>query len=299
MRIPGSWTIARPFGVPVRIHWSVPVCALLAGGFAVAPGAWLAYLLLVLFHEAGHAFVVRRVGARATALDILGFGGLCWWEGEVTALQRACIAWGGIWAQMIIFAVTGIAVLSLGRPANGFANQMVDVALVSNLWLIGVNLLPIPPLDGKDAWTLFPLLRRRLSRRIDPSLPPALQRALSRSGSISVAPAERPTKLRVASPTRSVGTPSPSGGRVRVVAPHLDRRAIESPSPHDDFDESSFTPEAEAVIERARAIAREAARDPGAPPTAAGSSREDGPSAPRDPKPQGGPSGGDRGDGSP
>ena len=48
MRIPGSWTIARPFGVPVRIHWSVPVCALLAGGLEVSPGAWLAYLLLVL-----------------------------------------------------------------------------------------------------------------------------------------------------------------------------------------------------------------------------------------------------------
>lgn len=275
MRIPGSWTIARPFGVPVRIHWSVPVCAFLAGGFSVAPGAWLAYLLLVLIHEAGHAFVVRRVGARANALDVLGFGGLCWWEGEVTPLQRACIAWGGIWAQMIVFAVTGIAVLLLGHPSHWFAKQMVDVALMSNLWLIGINLLPIPPLDGKDAWTLFPLLRRRFSRRIDPSLPRSVQRALSRSGSIAITTADRTSKHRATA-------------RLRVVAPDLDRRAIDAPSPPDDFDESSFTPEAEAVIERARAIAREAARDGGqAPP----------PDAP--PRPEGDDSGGDRGDGSP
>jgi hypothetical protein len=116
MRIAGSWTVARPFGVPIRLHWSIPVCALLAGGLRVAPGAWLAYLLLVLIHEAGHAFVVRRVGARALALDVLGFGGLCWWEGSVTPIQRACIAWGGVWAQMVVLAVTGACVLLLGMP---------------------------------------------------------------------------------------------------------------------------------------------------------------------------------------
>src|SRR5262245_9556225 len=161
MRTPGSWTVARPFGVPIRIHWSVPVCALLAGGLHVAPGAWLAYLLLILIHEAGHALVVRRVGARALALDVLGFGGLCWWEGAVTPIQRACIAWGGVWAQMVVLAIAGACVLLFGKPAHPFVAQMVDVAIVSNLWLIGVNLLPIPPLDGKDAWSLFPLLRRR------------------------------------------------------------------------------------------------------------------------------------------
>lgn len=248
MRIPGSWTIARPFGVPVRIHWSVPVCALLAGGLEVSPGAWLAYLLLVLIHEAGHAFVVRRVGGRATALDILGFGGLCWWDGEVTALGRACIAWGGIWAQMIVFAIVGVAVLLLGHPSSRFADQMIEVALTSNLWLMGINLLPIPPLDGKEAWTLFPLLRRRwFGPRVDASMLRSRDRSLPRATSISErAPAPRAVT------------------RVRVIAPRLDRTEIARPTPGDDleFDEASFTPEAEAVIERARAIAREAAQSP-------------------------------------
>lgn len=222
--MPGSWTVARPFGVPIRLHWSIPVCALLAGGFRFAPGAWLAYLLLILIHEAGHAYVVRRVGARALALDVLGFGGLCWWEGSVTPIQRACIAWGGVWAQMVVLAIAGAGVLVLGMPSHPFAAQMVEVALWSNLWLIGLNLLPIPPLDGKEAWSLFPLLRRRF----------ALRRAARASA------------------------------RVRVlVVPHLDSKQIASPPPATaDAGDPELTPEVLAVIERARAIAREAAMDP-------------------------------------
>jgi hypothetical protein len=223
MRIPGSWTIARPYGVPIRIHWSVPVCALLAGGIHVAPGAWLAYLLLVVIHEAGHAYVVRRAGARALALDVLGFGGLCWWDGHVTPIQRACIAWGGIWAQTIVLAVTGIAVLLFGMPGHWFAEQMVKTFLVSNLWLIGLNLLPIPPLDGKEAWTLFPLLRRRFAAR-------------------------RAQRERV----RPLPAPKVHIARIAVL-----------PEDADDFDEDSFTPEVADVLERVRAIVRrEAARDP-------------------------------------
>lgn len=225
MRIPGSWTVARPYGVPIRLHWSIPVCALIAGGLRFAPGAWLAYLLLILIHEAGHAYVVRRVGARALALDVLGFGGLCWWEGSVTPIQRACIAWGGVWAQMVVLAIAGAGVLLFGMPAHPFAAQMVDVALVSNLWLIGLNLLPIPPLDGKEAWSLFPLLRRRF----------ALRRA-----------ARARAKVRV------------------LVVPHLDSKQIASPPPATavEPEDPELTPEALAVIERARVIAREAALDP-------------------------------------
>lgn len=230
MRIAGSWTIARPFGVPVRVHWSVPLCALLAGGVRIAPGAWLAFLLLVLIHEAGHAFVVRRTGARVAALDVLGFGGLCWWEGSVTPLQRACIAWGGIWAQMVVLIVTGAAVLSFGHPSHPFAAQMVDVWITGNLWLMGINLLPIRPLDGEEAWALFPLLRRRIAARRR-----AGRAALGAPVTISI---ER-------IPPPASAPPIASGGLADA-----------------DITEDDYTPEVHEVLERTRAIAREAARDP-------------------------------------
>lgn len=254
MRIPGSWTVARPFGVPVRIHWSVPLFALLAGGARIAPGAWLAALLLVLLHEAGHAFVVHRVGARATALDVLGFGGLCWWEGEVTPLQRAYIAWGGIWAQLVVFAVTAACVAVLGDPANAFVADMVRVALWSNLWLIGINLLPIPPLDGKEAWSLFPLLRRRFARR-------RAARASFTSAAATSSLLDRLASSGGASARAPLSKAGP-GARLHVLAPRLDPKQIQNPTAvADDVDESSFTPEVEAVLDRARAIARAAARD--------------------------------------
>lgn len=238
MRIAGSWTIARPFGVPIRIHWSVPVCAVLAGRLRIAPGAWLAFVLLILIHEIGHLLVVRRVGARARALDVLGFGGLCWWDGAVTPLQRACIAWGGIWAQMFVLLVTGLAVLALGKPSHAFAADMVDVALVGNLWLMGVNLLPIPPLDGSEAWSLFPLLRRRLAAR----------RAARRL----------PIRIDVWSPSaRSSAAPPTSS-----VPAALPSTKLPAGPAADDVDEGDYTPEVLEVLERTRAIARDAARDP-------------------------------------
>lgn len=245
MRIAGSWTIARPFGVPLRVHWSVPVCAFLAGGLRIAPGAWLAFLLLVLVHEAGHALVVRRTGARITALELLGFGGLCRWEGHVTPLARACIAWGGVWAQLAVLAVTGAALLAFGAPSHPFAAQMVDVATVGNLWLMGVNLLPIRPLDGEEAWALFPLLRRRLDAR-------RAARQLLQGGASGGSP----------------GLTAARGGRVTIAIPRIAPPSYVPPPAHDDagepdsFGEDDYTPEVREVLERTRAIAREAARDP-------------------------------------
>lgn len=246
MRIAGSWTIARPFGVPLRIHWSVPVCALLAGGVRVAPGAWLAFLLLVIIHEMGHLLVVRRAGARPVALDILGIGGLCSWEGSVTPIQRACIAWGGVWAQMVVLVITSALVLLLGRPASPFANQMVDVAITSNLWLIGLNLLPLPPLDGAEAWSLFSILHRRFRARRE------ARHAARRAADVGAAP------MIIVPPRRAP---------VVREAPRVTRPATGGPShkPRDDFDDiadGDYTPEVLEVLERTRSIARDAARDP-------------------------------------
>lgn len=252
MRIRGSWTIARLWGVPVRIHWSVIVFVLLSGGFSYRPGAWVATLLLILIHEIGHALVVRSVGARATALDVLGFGGLCWWEGRVTPLGRAAIAWGGIWAQLVVFGVAALYVSLRGYPASTFVADMLHVAVTNNLYLVAFNLLPIQPLDGAEAWALFPLLRRRLKgeRELSPMLASEARAVLLSQRRPSPASSGRPPPIRAAA-------------RVQVIAPKLDRRQIERPTAVDwtDIDERDFTPEAHAVIERARVIAQEAARE--------------------------------------
>src|SRR3954469_24579295 len=87
--------------VPIRVHWTMPFGALLLSRFRFAPVVWAAFFVLVLIHEIGHAFVVQRVRATAIAVEVHAFGGLCRWQGDVTPLARAAIAWGGVWAQMV------------------------------------------------------------------------------------------------------------------------------------------------------------------------------------------------------
>ena len=61
-------------------------------------------------------------------------------------------------------------------PSNSLWLRQIEIALVqTNLAMIVLNLLPIPPLDGAEAWAIFPAwLRRRRHTRGPP--PPSRTR---------------------------------------------------------------------------------------------------------------------------
>ena len=73
----GFLALGRFRGVPVRLHWSTALGALIFSGGRFVPAFWVAFVVLVLIHEFGHAIVVQRLGHRALAVDVTGFGGLC------------------------------------------------------------------------------------------------------------------------------------------------------------------------------------------------------------------------------
>jgi hypothetical protein len=149
----GYWTLGRFRGLPLRVHWSVPLAALLLGQFA--PLNWILFVLIVLVHELGHAALVWRYGLRVVSIDLTGFGGLCRWSGNATAHERAVIAWGGVLAQAALVIVALIAgALFSGAGLHFWAAASADFVRM-NLVLIAVNLLPIPPLDGAEAWRVF------------------------------------------------------------------------------------------------------------------------------------------------
>ena len=165
MRRSGYLAIGRWRGVPVLLHWTTPLGALWFSGFSFAPALWVAFVGLVLVHELGHAYFVQRFGARVLQVEAHALGGLCTWSGRTNAIQRAVIAWGGVVAQGLVLA-GGLAFLAVqGRPEGASAAQVLHVAIVVNLWMIGLNLLPFRPLDGAAAWPLFPLLWRRRKAR--------------------------------------------------------------------------------------------------------------------------------------
>jgi hypothetical protein len=151
----GFYRVGRPFGVALLAHWSLPLGALLAGGLDFRPLAWATFVLLVLIHDAGHALVVRWTGNRVVAWELTGVGGVCRWRGSASPAKRAMIAWGGILAQALVAFGTWLATLSFGSPTAGWADTVVHALIETNLWVMALNLLPIPPLDGAVAWGLF------------------------------------------------------------------------------------------------------------------------------------------------
>ncbi len=161
----GYWRVGTYRGAPLRLHWSLPVGLLLFGRFELAPIAWLTTLALFLVHEAGHASLVRQHGLRVNNVDLTGLGGECRWIGSPTVRERVFIAWGGVIAQTVALVVVQALVLALGEPSAPWLVQVVDVYTRVNLWLIAINLLPLPHLDGAVAWEILPGYRRwRLAR---------------------------------------------------------------------------------------------------------------------------------------
>lgn len=201
----GTLRIASYRGAPVLLHWSLALGLLAFGGIRFVPGFWLGFTLLILIHELGHAYLVRRMGYGVQAVVVHGFGGFCSWNGHATRLEHAVIAWGGVLGQAILLALTYAYISVFGEPTSVFGWQVRDAWIRANLWIMALNLLPVAPLDGAEAWQLFRAMRvesvsfrelvgrclpRFRRRRPKSSLPRSSQRPVEKSPSRSRPPAE-------------------------------------------------------------------------------------------------------------
>jgi stage IV sporulation protein FB len=168
----GYFTLGHWRGAPIRLHWSVLLVGVWFGRDSIA--RWLALFALILLHELGHATFVRYFRHRVVGIYLTGLGGVCSWSGNASAIETAAIAWGGIAAQALLYAATTIFVLVTGGPSSRLEAELVDVFTRTNAWLMAINLLPFPPLDGAHAWSLFRLLRQRREGRPSPftAVPP-------------------------------------------------------------------------------------------------------------------------------
>lgn len=223
MLIDGYFRVGRLAGVDLRLHWSVPVGALVFGSLRFEPILWLAFLAVILVHDLGHALAVRAVGFRITGVDLTGFGGQCRWRGKAEALDHAIIAWGGVVAQSLLLVATLLVTAFFGRSTAHAASLVEHAFIEINLWIMAINLLPFPPLDGARAWGLFaelgsrgwtlprlvlyPLWRwaaQRRQRRVERTGPSALEpSALEQSPSVT-----SPTPQRRASPVPAGSEPA-------------------------------------------------------------------------------------------
>ena len=162
----GYLTLGRWRGATIRLHWSIPLGAMVFGGWRFDPIFLLGFCGLVLLHEVGHALVAWRLGHSVSVIEVTGLGGICAWSGNATPFERAAIAWGGVLAQACLLIATTIALWLLGSPASRAGVDLMHLATGTNLWLIAVNLIPVPPLDGAQAWRIFTTFRQRHGRQV-------------------------------------------------------------------------------------------------------------------------------------
>jgi hypothetical protein len=151
----GYATVAYLGRSPLRLHWTLPLGALVVSGGHFAPYTWAAFAFLILVHELGHAFLVRRYHHAVVSIDLHGLGGHCRWSGYASELEKSKIAWGGVLAQGIVLLLSDRLVRTFPSLATGRGAEVMQTLLVANFAIIGLNLLPIPFLDGLQAWQLF------------------------------------------------------------------------------------------------------------------------------------------------
>jgi Zn-dependent protease len=161
---------ARMFGAPIYIHWSVLAVILVLATISIESPAYAAiaiasYLGIIVIHECGHAFVVRRRGFDVLAIRIGFMHGRCEHEAPRSEWDEVAIAWGGVLAQLLV-AVPILAVASvLNLTDLGHFGPVVVILGYLNILIAIVNLAPAAGLDGATAWRLIPLLRtKRISR---------------------------------------------------------------------------------------------------------------------------------------
>ncbi len=112
-----------------------------------------------------------KSGATVKAIRMDALGGCCEWTGDVTRAQRLAIVWGGVLTQLLLFGIALAVFISPVPFGHAFLGQTLPVLLQWNLILVTLNLLPVKPLDGYEAWPLLSITikdwrrERRSARR--------------------------------------------------------------------------------------------------------------------------------------
>jgi hypothetical protein len=180
----------------VRVDPTVVVGAVLFSGFALRPGAWIAFALVATAHVLGHATAAHALGLPVVGLVVHGAGGEAALAGRPSVRARAAVAWGGVIGQVVLGGIAWVASARLGA-VGGFSGDLLEALVRQNAMLAAFNLLPFPPFDGVDAWRgLTRVFGRRAPMRAPPRRPARLRMAESRAEIVAAAPKPSPSAQR-------------------------------------------------------------------------------------------------------
>jgi Zn-dependent protease len=120
---------------------------------------------MVIIHELGHQRAAEWRRCRVIAIQIYPLHGSCLYESSRSQYDEVLIAWGGPVAQLIVAVPVVIFLKAFGSTSIDSLDIVLAVLGVFSPLLALFNLLPIRPLDGHKAWTILPLVWRRMKRR--------------------------------------------------------------------------------------------------------------------------------------
>ena len=166
-----SWRLLKWRGVPVVLSWT----ALLGlpyfyyrqrelVGMAIAFGC---FFFLMLIHELGHAAVAKWRRVKVLEIRLYAVHGLCRHEEPDHEVDDIWIAWGGVAAQAVVLLIAWVARLQLDELAYLlYPNTwlVLDILIPTNLTIIVLNMLPVPPFDGAKAWLVVPRLWAKMPK---------------------------------------------------------------------------------------------------------------------------------------
>jgi len=167
------WQLGTWGRIPVSMHWTVLLLFawlyLIFWDFtATLIGAVAAFVLLVA-HEYGHVFELRRRKIAITGIALFGIHGeTSYNEYAAKPADVIAVAWAGVAAQVVVLvlAVAANAMIPFSESplAATIWGPMYLVFIRFNVFLMIVALLPIGPFDGHAAWQVIPRTRKALRR---------------------------------------------------------------------------------------------------------------------------------------
>jgi Zn-dependent protease len=143
------------FAVSVRASFFfVSILLAMSGGGAqntpIVVGSIAITFLSILWHELGHAFAARAFGANAR-IELLGSGGLTHHDVVAVWWQELLISLAGPAAGLLLGGIVWLAG-SQWPPSGEKARWLLDCAIYINVGWTLLNLIPLLPYDGGQAF---------------------------------------------------------------------------------------------------------------------------------------------------
>jgi Zn-dependent protease len=151
---------------PIKLHWSLLLGAFLFCAAQPRPLLLLGYVLLLATHVLGHLLATAGTRVRISAVMLHALGGELLGEGEVSPVRRSLVALSGVLGQLALLFVA----LAIAMPSD-----LHEAFTRRNGVMLLLNLVPLKPLDGAQAWRLPRRLLAARRARSGPAIPSSRQ----------------------------------------------------------------------------------------------------------------------------